>query len=172
MALTKVTGYQLRESIKQWELRKDAATKAFPDSLFKFEGETKQTPERVAEELRHAEAAIASLQVAQMRYNLAVSLSVQGQEMTLAEAIKRAGGASRNEKLWKTADSRSNLSSLLGTDRRRVRSVDEVRAEPTISEGDILEYASAAGKVAGAYRAAIAVANATEVEISLDSTLL
>lgn len=43
----KITGWQLREALKMWELRKGAAEKLFPESLHKFKGEVKDSPQDI-----------------------------------------------------------------------------------------------------------------------------
>jgi hypothetical protein len=163
----KVTGYMLREAIKQHELRREAAYRAFNDALKVFPGEVKDSPVSIVEQLLAAERAIAALQTAQMRYNLAVRVELYGHgwdrtAMTLGEAIKLVGGESRAEKLWRSAAGPKK-------DKYRYESDEidptHVRAQPTIKPQEAVKLATAAGKRAGALRAAIATANATEVEI-------
>ncbi len=167
----KITGYQLREAIKQQVLRRDTAAQVFPSSLRTFPDEEKDTPASVMNEFLLAEQAVAQLQVAQMRYNLEVQVTVVGERMTLAEAIKRVGAPARAEKMWRTAT---------GPRMDRYRSLDDnvemdplkVRAKPTMTSKEALSRAQGAAKLAGAYRAAISLGNALEIEISgLDSAL-
>jgi hypothetical protein len=168
----KVTGYMLREAIKQHELRRDTAAKAFDGSLKKFPDEEKESPIELVESFSKAEQAIAALQEAQMRYNLSVKVEVMGQgnyptdkvRMSLAKAIKLVGGAGRVEKMWRSAT---------GPKKDRYggyRDDDEmdptrIRAVATIKSSDAISQASRAGKAAGSLRAAIATANAELVEI-------
>jgi len=159
----KITGYKLREAIKQQELRRDTAASMFDDSLKVFPDETKTAPQDVVKAFLDAETAVARLQTAQMRFNLAVSVDVLGEKMTLAEAIKRVGGQGRAEKMWRSA---------AGGKRRERYGYDDdeldptkVRAKPTITPDTAVKLASSAGRVAGAFRAAIATANAQEIEI-------
>lgn len=166
----KVTGYLLREAIKQHELRRDAASMAFDGSLKAFPNDEKPKPQELVEQFLASELAIAQLQVAQMRYNLAVTVEVTGQgtyagdKMTLAEAIKRVGGQGRSEKMWRSATGgkKDRYASSYGEDE-----IDpsRVRAKATITVNEAVKLASQAGKRAGAMRAAIATANAKEVEI-------
>jgi len=60
----KTTGWSLREAIKQQELRRDTAARAFNGTLKKFDDESKQTPQEVVVQFLAAEQAIAQLQVA------------------------------------------------------------------------------------------------------------
>lgn len=159
----KITGYQLREAIKQHELRRDTSSQAFDGSLKVFPGEEKPSPLSFASQFLAAERNIAQLQVAQMKYNLAVTVRVEGETMTLAEAIKRVGGEGRCEKMWRSA---------AGTKRDRYSTYGEdeidpsrIRSRPTITLTEAVKLATVAGKRAGAMRAAIATANAAEVEI-------
>lgn len=157
-------GYALHEALKQWGLRKEAAEKAFPGSLNKFKSEEKETPQQVMVAFIQAEDAIARLQVAQMRYNLGVGVQVQGEKMLLAEAIKRIGSAGRTEKMWKTASPSDRRRSSYMDD-SLTRDPTQERAEATIDAKAVLSLVTQAGKKSGAFRAAIAVANGTKMEI-------
>lgn len=159
----KVTGYQLREAIKQHELRKDTAAGEFSGSLKKFPEEVKDEPVKVVERFLAAEGAIAQLQVAQMRYNLAVTVTYGSGTVTLAEAIKRVGGEGRVEKMWRTAT--NPKTDRYGYGDADSRDPTQIRAISTISTSEVVKLATVAGKRAGALRAAIATANAREVEI-------
>jgi len=166
----KTDGYSLREAIKQWELRKEVAERAFSSSLYKFKDEKKETPKQVVDSYLQAEDAISKLQVAQMRYNLTVQVEVQGEKMSLAEAIKRSGSAGRIEKMWKTATPQERHHRY-GED-HLTRTPGQERAEATIDAKAVLGLATQAGKRTGAFRAAISTANATKVEIEdLNSAL-
>lgn len=160
----KVSGYMLREAIKQHGLRRDTAAQTFDGSLKAFPGEEKPTPQSIIEQFLASELAIAQLQVAQMKYNLAVTVQVGSEPMTLAEAIKRVGGEGRSEKMWRSATGgkKDRYSSGYGEDE-----IDptRVRSKATITVNEAVKLASQAGKRAGVMRAAIATANAKEIEI-------
>lgn len=159
------TGYKLKEALKLWDLRKTAAEQLFATSLFKFEGEQKEAPAEISKRLLEAEAAIASLQEAQMRYNLGTTVEVDGRgQMTLALAIKLAGVAERNEKLWKGVSTpKKERYSYSGPE--LVRDPTQVRATATIEAKEVLLLTSKASKDAGALRAAIASGNAVKQPI-------
>jgi hypothetical protein len=167
----KTTGWQLKEALGAWELRKSAAEKLFPESLHKFKGEEKDSPQSLVEAYLKAETAIAKLQVAQMRYNLMVKVKVLDETLTLAEAIKLVGGAGRIEKMWGSvnpARSRSAYMPELGL----TRDPSQERAEPTLSVKEGTKLAEQARKRASAFRAAINSGNGQEVEIeNLDQNL-
>jgi len=164
----KTTGYGLREAIKQHELRRDTGARAFNGSLKAFSDDEKESPLQVVQGFLKAERAIAKLQTAQARYNLLVIVEANGEKMTLSEAIKTIGGVARAEKMWRTAT---------GPKPDRYNNEDErdptkVVAKPTVTVNEAVKQATLAGKRAGALRAAIATANAKEVEIEdLDGSL-
>lgn len=165
----KVTGYQLREAIQTWKLRKTTAEASFTDSLSKFEGETKEAPIAIVEQVLAAEMAIVRLQVAQTQYNLLVKVNVPGEgSLSLAEVIKVSGVIGRIEKVWAGTTARDPY----GYGNSRVRDPSQLRAEATITPKEILAQTTALSKRAGAYRAAIGGGNTHEVEIeSLDAAL-
>jgi hypothetical protein len=165
-----IDGNILRVALKQWDLRKDAAAKAFNGSLHKFAGEEKDSPTQIVEELIRAELAIVDLQVAQMRYNLAVNVTVFGKEMTLAEAIKRVGFSGRVEKMWRGVT--ETKTSRYGLDDGLTRDPTRIRAEPVLKSKEALTLAMKASKAAGNLQAAIATGNATKVEVDLSPALL
>ncbi len=158
----KTTGYKLREAIRTWELRRKIANDTFDRSLARFPGEDKASPENVHASFVKADRAIAKLQTFQSIYNLKVAVSVLGESMTLCEAVKAIGGAGRAEKLWRTAAvEKADRYSYRG----EVRNKDEIHAERTISYESAGALAAKAARFAGALRAGIAAANATEIDI-------
>jgi len=159
----KTTGYALREAIKQQELLRETAARSFNTTLKVFPGEDKDSPTAVMDAMLRAETAIARLQTAQMRYNLMVTVQVDGSKSPLAVAVKLVGGVARAEKMWRSAAAPKE-------DRYGYRNDDErdpnqVRASATISTQETLKHATVMAKRSAALRQAIAVANATEVEI-------
>ena len=168
----KVTGYFLREKIREWELRRNMANEQFPKSLKTFKDEKKRTPVEVVADFEKAERAIAYIQAAQARYNLGVEVSVLSEKMTLCEAVKRVGGAGRVEALWRSAagGKKDRYASYSNDD--AVRKADEVRAVATVTQEEAAKLATRAAKFAGAMRAAIATGNATVVDMELDTALI
>ncbi len=169
----KVNGYQLREAIRRWELQRDTVFAQFEDSLRIFPDEEKSAPVLLFEKFLEAEVAIAKLQAAQCRYNLHITISVQGERYTLCEGVKRYGGAGRGEKMWRKAAGgrRERYSSSYEETRR----AEDIHAKRTISVEESLRNAKKAQQFAGALRAAINVGNNTEmscVELELDPKLL
>lgn len=170
----KVNGFLIREAIRRWELRRDSAAGLFKGSLFRFSGEIKTSPVEISDRFVAAEAATASLQTSQARYNLLVTVVVFDQEMTLAESIKRIGGAGRLEKMWR--DAAAPKQDKYGYERDLMeRELDKERSVPVLGEKELMDRAHKAAAFAGAIRAAIASGNGTMVEhsdVSLDSSLL
>lgn len=166
----KVSGYQLREAIKQHELRRDVASKTYNSSLKAFKDEDKQSPQVIVTEFLEAERAIAELQTAQMRYNLTVEVEFpydspeqrNGVRAPLGFFIKLVGSLARAEKMYRSAATGKEDRYSLRDD---VRNANEETAKPTISPSQAVEQAAVYAKKAGQVRAAIATANATEIEI-------
>ena len=169
MAETTVTGYKLRESLKYWGLRRDAASQAFSGSLHKFKGEEKKRPEEIARDLIQAEHKVFRLQVAQMQYNLQVSVTLFGCQISLAEAIKRIALAGKVVKMWTTAGAPPRHSYLSVS---LVRDATQERAQPVLTPEELLELSTKASQDCEALRTAIAVGNAQEVTLDLDPGLL
>jgi len=170
MKVTKVTGYQLRETIRKWTLRRDTAAGQFSDSLEKFKDEIKTDPRELVKIFLQAETAISILQTAQARYNLQTEVEVQGKVWTLAEAVKLVGGAGRIEKMWRSV--------AKGGAKNRYSYSEDVRRDgeehrvATITPDEALELATTAARYAGDLRSAIAAANATEVDLVVQGSLL
>jgi hypothetical protein len=161
----KTTGWQIRDALGLWELRKKTAEKLFPESLHKFKGEEKDSPEVIVDGFQKAELAIARIQVVQMKYNLAVTVQVQDEKMSLAEAVKRSGCAGRVEKMWGSVKPTTSRPSYMG-DMPITRDPTQERAEATVSVKDGLRFAETASKRARAFRTAINTGNGQEVEIA------
>jgi len=166
-----VTGYALREAIKQWELRKDAANRVFDESLKIFPGEEKPHPSKLIEQYLAAEVAIAQLQTAQAQYNLLVAFDFEGRKITLCEAVKSLGGYSRVEKLWRTAAG-GGKKERYGYNDNNERDSTKIYAVQVVTPMQGVEQATVAARRASALRAGIATGNATTCEISLNPELL
>ena len=164
-----VTGYQLREALKRWQLKLDTSAKQFKESLYQFDEDQGAqgenfNPSALSSQFEVADAAIATLEAAQQRYNQQVEVNILGEKMPLAVAIKRVGGAGRLEKMWR------GVASDTGRDRYSYREMtrdkDQIRAKRTISVQDSIKFADEAARKAGALRSAIATANNTKVDLS------
>ncbi len=169
--IRKLTGYQLQEAIRRWELRKNTASKQFEESLWAFEGDDKPSPTELGDSFLKAEEAVSRLQTLQARYNLAVVVDVRGTRMTLCEAVKQVGGAGRHEKMWRAAAAGTTGNHFNFGQNPLSRKTDEVHARRTIGVKDAMERADAASRFAAALRAAIALGNGQERELEVPSGL-
>lgn len=167
-----VTGYALREAIKQWELRKDASNRVFDDSLKVFPGEEKPHPSKLIEQYLAAEVAIAQLQTAQAQYNLLVTFDFEGRKITLCEAVKSLGGYSRVEKLWRTAAGGGKKDRYYGGSAQDERDPTKTYAIQVVTPMQGVEQATTAARRASALRAGIATGNATTCDVALSPELL
>lgn len=167
----KVTGYQLRELLRRAVTRRDLASQQFRESLWAFAGESMLgKPVDIADDFSYADETVALLEEAQQLYNARVNVSVLGKTFTLAQAVKRVGGAGRLDKMWRIAALDT------GRDRydsqRRTRSKDEIQAERQVSVSEAIQRADKASQFASALRAAIASANNTEVDLDINPELV
>jgi hypothetical protein len=168
--LRKITGYQLREAIKNWELRKNTAQKQFQESMWIFEGDTKASLEELADAYLKAEQAIARLQTLQAQYNLAVAVEVQDRAMTLCQAVKLIGGAGRLEKMWR--DAATGSQQHYGYAQMMVRQKDQEFAKRAVNATDAVVRTTSAARFASALRNAIALGNTRELELEVPAELL
>jgi hypothetical protein len=168
--LRKITGYQLREAIKNWELRKNTAFKQFQESMWIFAGEEKTPLDELANTYARAEQAIARLQTLQAEYNLAIQVEVQGQAMTLCQAVKQVGGAGRLEKMWR--DAATGAQQHYGYAQMTVRQKDQEFAKRAVNPVDAVARTTSAAKFASALRNAIALGNTRELELDVTTELL
>lgn len=166
----KVTGFQISNALRELYHVRDIAAATWADCQYAFAGENKPHPDDVALRFMDAEAKVAKLQVAQQHYNLTVRVSVQGQQMTLSEAVKRVGGAGRMEKMWRSYAVPKKDRYERGPE--VVRNKDEVHAGRVIPTHAATDRARAASRFANALRSAIQIGNATEIEIDMDPELL
>lgn len=166
----KVTGYQLREALRRWQLRRDSAASRFKDSLHKFAGEEKEGPQLVASRVSGAEASIAQLQSWQARYNLKVHVQVRSVDkqttLPLLEAVKLLGGLTRSEKAWREAAVVKKGSAYFSLRSNPLeRDGDKLIAQRTVSYEDAGKEAEAYARSISALREAIAVGNASELTL-------
>jgi hypothetical protein len=166
----------IREALKGHDLKRTLAAAQFESTLYAFDGEKKAAPMDVYTAFSVAERAIAKLQYAQTMVNVKVMVDVLGERLSLCEAIKRVGGASRAEKMWRKAagekDKKQRYSYGESDDAGTVRKAGETRAIATIAPESAVAQAQLVAKYTSALRVAIAGANAQEVEIEgLDPAL-
>ena len=165
-----VTGYDLKEAVRRYTLRRETAASQFNDSLRKFPDEDKATPDEVVKRIRDAEEAIATLQVAQARYNLIVRVEVPNRgRVPLLECIKRIGGLGRIEKTWRSAATVKERSLF---DSERTREPGVVTQERQISFDDASFRTEQIDRELATLRVLISTGNAQKVDIEgLDASL-
>lgn len=161
----KTTGFALREARRNLHLVRETLFKQFQSGLWQFKDQPKPTPTAVAEKIVEIEGKIARVETAQAQYNLLVTVPVEGLgTISLAEAVKRVGGAGRLEKVWRglaTGPERDRY----GYDDPSSRDPDREYATRACSVEECIAKATAAGRIAGNLRAAIAVGNATTIDV-------
>jgi len=168
----KITGYQLTYRLRELQDQREIVSTQFNASLFQFaeEQESKQEPLELMRVFRECERKIATLQVAQASYNLAVTVEVMGETMTLHEAVKLVGGAARAAKMWKDAAKNTGRNPYALGDASRDK--DHEYARRMVSVQECLEQATQTGRWASALRQAVQTANGTEMELEgLDPAL-
>lgn len=161
-----VNGYQLREAIKQWELKRDAHARQFDGSLKSFPGEQKDTPAQIITNTLKCDNAIALLQAAQAYYNNQVRVVFSGETITLTQAVKMLGGYARAEKMWRKVA--TPATDRYGYSNDSERDPTKIYAVPTISPEVAVEKAAEMAKLTGELRQHIATGNAKDVEIPYD----
>ena len=166
----KITGYKLQHRLRELHHLRDMAASQFDHGRSRFDDDNKPTSKQAFDRYEAAEATIAKLQTAQSQYNLALRVDVLGESLTLAEAVKRVGGAGRMEKMWRSIAVQKK--DRYGFDNDEVRDAGSIRAKATVTVDEAAGYAQKAARFASALREAIQVANATAVEIDeLDPSL-
>jgi hypothetical protein len=164
-----INGYQIQTAIKEAKQRRDIAESRWGGSQSAFADEKFTHPSVHMERMIAAERQTAALQVTQARYNLAVTVTVDGESMTLLQAIKLVGAAARTENLWKSlVDSNENHSWRHGVNVRE-RQVGVEVSKRLISADEAADAMVTAAAYARRLRGAIAAGNAQFIE--LDATL-
>lgn len=170
----KVTGYKLREALRRWQRQRDAYSGQFSDSLMAFEGENKPLPDYLAAKIMQCEQAMADLQSAQAAYNLRVRVNVEGvgTGLSLLDCVKQVGGYERLVTMWTNAAKTKKERFLsLREDSANLRDATKLVAKRTISFEDAARHAAIADKSRVAFVEALAVGNATELELDLHPSL-
>lgn len=168
----RVNGFQIREAIKQWNLKREMAVKVFNDAGFAFDGETKTHPVEAAEAVRHSDEAVARLETFQQQFNSVQGFEFNGKTISLAQAVKMIAGIGRLENLWKTYASKG----LGGNDHHKswgeppstVRKEGEIHAKRTLPLAECVANAAKYAKQQAALRALISSANGTQIVVPDD----
>jgi hypothetical protein len=164
-----VTGYKLRELLRNQRTLRDVHANRFNETLWQFDNKSER-PQAAAESFRAADHAVAMLEEAQQYYNLQVRIKVAGETLTLSRAIKLIGGAGRLEKMWRSAAKDTGRDRY--SYREMTRKADDIVAQRMISIEESIKLATIAAQYASELRAAIAEANTTKVNIEISSDLI
>ena len=161
----KVTGYKLQAAIREQQERRTLNESRWANGQMSWPADVDKlpNPKTFIAEILDSERKIARLQTAQAQFNLAVKVKVQGQELTLHEAVKLVGGAGRVEALWKTSAKGDSNDYRYGAS---VRDKDSIVAVRLVSQDEATEEAAKAAKFARSLREAIQAGNASLVEIA------
>jgi hypothetical protein len=161
----KVSGQDLIQAIKEQSHLRDLTETEFEGSLYAFPSESKDSPERVMERLLDIETTIAKLQAAQGLYNQKVKVTVSGENLTLAEAVKRIGGLARVEACWRKTAKSGGEDQLYGRRMERPAVADTEFAKKMIEAKVANQKAKETAKTVANLRSAIQAGNTKRVEI-------
>lgn len=174
-----LTGHRIKNTIKAWELKREALQKRFNEVIYTFPSngdpsvETKQESLlEVSTKLNEVEAAIAKLQEIQSVYNMSVDIKhSENSKFTLCEAIKRIGGAVRMEKLWKKIVAEKEEKSYYSPRESNVRNKDAIYARLSITDEEAMEKALFFTNLSSVLKSAIAEANTVKIEMDVNQNL-
>ena len=169
----KVTGYQLMDRIEALREQAQAINGQFTGSLFQFQdaSEEKPDPRDLMGRYLEAEKRVAALQSAQAVYNVRVTVDVLGEQMTLQQAVKLIGSATRIKNNWLTASKNSPEKDSYSAYHELVRDKDNLYAQRVVGIEECLRLSEAASDLATALKQAIRSGNAAEVELDIDPSL-
>ncbi len=169
----KVTGYLLMDRIKELkELAADLDSQFNPSlMIFANERGKKPDPRNLMREYVAVEDKLARLQSAQSQYNLAVTVTVQGETLLLETAVKLAGSVGRVKNHWKTASQTGSQGSPYGYGQQNVRAKEHEYAEPVLSPDECRKLMAEANRRVRAFTQAIRSGNAQEIDLDLDPRL-
>ena len=173
----RVTGYQLMDRIEALRERAQTLNGQFLGSLFRFEkdAEIKRDPRDLMQAYLECEKKVAALQEAQAAYNVRVSVNVQGEALSLQQAVKLVGSANRIKNNWLAA-SKDNpdpqAHSHYYYSATLERSKDMEYAQRVVGQAECLRLSEMAADYAAALKQAIRTGNATEIDLDISSELL
>lgn len=165
------TGYKLQAAIKRAKSGKEIQNHLFNENLFQFEAEDNVDTEAVWESWLKDEKRVVKLQVLQQEYNQAVRVKVMGEDISLTEAVKQLGVATRAERIWKQAAKGSTYKTRASRrwhddSSAKTREEGTQYAKPVFKVDYCQEKAKSYGMVAGALKEAIQNGNAKEIDLA------
>lgn len=158
-----VDGVTIKSTLSMYKTRLEAIAPQFAETCWIFPDEEKVHPKEVYDDFMNASKACAELEELQQAFNLDVLVEVQGEQMTLARAVKLVSMAGNCAKMWKTA-ARDTGRDRYST-RDMTRTAGEIRAKRVVSVRECLDAHRDAEIYATSLRAAIARGNLAIVGI-------
>jgi hypothetical protein len=167
--MMRITGYALREVLRNLSTQREIAATEFADALWSFDSNSDSSrTERLGLRCEKLDAQIAAIQELQARYNLSVKVSVpslrdDGAEIqvSLLLIVKALDGLGKRAKMWVSATKDTGRDRY---DSYRTRMEEgEIRAKKTMSQESLHRLAQRMQRLQSAYRSALARGNATEV---------
>ncbi|HLK61077.1 MAG TPA: hypothetical protein VKU00_31215 [Chthonomonadaceae bacterium] len=164
----RITGYRLMDRLEELQEQAKTLDGQFKSALFQFKTEAgdKLDPRALMHAYLACEEKIARLQEAQAAYNLQVTVSVQGEAMTLQRAVKLIGSLSHVKNAWRTAAQETPSNRYMHN--IHTRDKDSEYAERMVSIAECLQLSEVASKRVTALKQVIRSGNATEIEIEID----
>jgi hypothetical protein len=166
----RVNGFKLQQRIRELSDMRDVYGRQFTDGRFRFEDEKKRTPDEAMQLLNETERKIVELQLVQAEFNMTVKVDVDGREVPLMFAVKMVGALGRMGKMWRVA-SKGNEDRYRYNQFEMERERDKDYAVPALTMDEYAARAREAGARAAKYREAIALGNATILEMDVDPGL-
>ena len=170
----KITRYQLMDRIETLREQAQTINGQFTGSLFRFrqDAEAKPDPRELMQRYLEAEKRVATLQGVQVAYNVRVMVDVLGEAMSLQQAVKLIGSATRFKNNWLAAPKPGQENNNYVTAfYDLVRQKENLYAERVVSVEECVQLSGTASDLATALKQAIRSGNATEVELEVDSAL-
>jgi hypothetical protein len=161
-----VNGYQVREALKRWNLRRDTLSKQIEGAAWAFPGETKEPAVfgNVLDRLVEAEGAVATLEDLQQSYNQKVAVALDGKTGPLSLLVKQVRFCAAREQFWKGYLAKNPDEGYRG-EHQLTREANKVSAARVIPIEVAMANAERCGSLVARMRAAIAQANGSNVEV-------
>lgn len=158
-----VTGYGLKAQRQALELDLTTLFDELSNALYAFKTDVKRPMAAVSADIAAKQKELCKLETLQAQYNLAVKVDVEGETISLMEAVKRVGGAVKLEQAWRAVATPKKDS--YAPEHQTERSFDREFAGRTVTTEDAKGHTVAAARYASAVKAAVALGNATEIEL-------
>lgn len=164
----KVTGYKFKQAIKELKDRVEVTRNNMSNSVKYFPSQDKPDVYKMFNDYKEAEIRLAMIQTYNQQYNLEVKVDVAGKKISLAQAVKMLGGASRCEKFWREAAKSDSMSSPGGRRFSRYHQLearDKEKEYPVrvVEESICLDEAAKESRYVSRLKEAIQTGQATQV---------